>query len=143
MGHDGASALHQAAMRGNLRMVQLLVAHGADLNLQMVGEERSSLGTPLHEAIRFSCLDVVQFLLSSPGCNPNIKDQNGEMPIHYAVAPAINWNFHSQQILTLLLTPPKVDPNGRDDGDGDDRFLYFFGSPVIKSSVKGRNIFRK
>ena len=124
MGHDGGSALHLAAGRGNLRMVQLLVAHGADLNLQMDGKEKSSLATPLHEAMRSSHLDVVQYLLSLPECNPNIKDQNGERPIHYAAAPAVNWNFHSQLILTLLLAHPKVDPNDRDDDDGDDRFLF-------------------
>ena len=124
MDHNGLSALLRAAVQGNLRMVQLLVAHGADLNLQMDGKEKSSLATPLHEAMRLSHLDVVQYLLSLPECNPNIKDQNGERPIHYAAASAINWNFHSKLILTLLLANRKVDPNGRDDDDGDDRFLF-------------------
>ena len=121
MAHDGGSALFRAAMDGKLRIVQLLVSHGANVNLQSDGEENSTMATPLHMAVRKSILAVVSFLLSLPACNPNIKDRNGERPIHFAVAPAENSNFfESEEVLKLLLAHPKIDPNGSDD-NGDDR----------------------
>ena len=121
MGHDGYGALHNATGMGNLRMIQLLVSHGADINLQSDGKEKSGQTTPLHLVVRVSALPIVHFFLSLPECNPNIKDINGERPIHLAAAPVVNWNFSSQIILTLLLAHPKVDPNGSGNDDEEDR----------------------
>ena len=51
------SELHDAALRGNRKMVELLPAHGADV------EARDNWGrTPLDEAIRRRHKDVIELL---------------------------------------------------------------------------------
>jgi ankyrin len=40
---------------------------------------------PLHFACRFSGnVDLVKYLISEVGCDPNSKGQNGDTPLHYA-----------------------------------------------------------
>ncbi len=55
----------------------VLVANGADLNL---GDECGD--TPLHEAARACCLDVVQLTITH-GANVNVKNDAGRTPLHY------------------------------------------------------------
>jgi len=71
---EGDSCLHIAAMRGDLRAVQLLLNAGLDANL--LGD----LGnTPLHYALIAAHQDVVEHLVSR-GANPYIVNELGKKP---------------------------------------------------------------
>ncbi|KAK3241820.1 hypothetical protein CYMTET_48448 [Cymbomonas tetramitiformis] len=65
---DGWGALHWAAHRGHRLLVELLVRHGAEVDLS------NSIGqTALHLAVKSSCVQVVEVLLKK-GASPNIAD---------------------------------------------------------------------
>lgn len=71
---EGDSCLHIAAMRGDLRAVQLLLNAGLDVNL--LGD----LGnTPLHYARMAAHLDVIEHLISR-GANPDFVNELGKKP---------------------------------------------------------------
>ncbi len=68
---DGDSCLHVAAHRGNLRMVELLIKAGLDINKQ------GDMGyTPLHYA---STPEVIAFLLTH-GASTTIVNMFGKRP---------------------------------------------------------------
>ena len=72
---EGDSCLHIAAIRGDLRAVQLLVAAGLDVN------ERGDMGyTTLHYA---RTPEVVEFLLQN-GADPGIKNEFGRCPVGWS-----------------------------------------------------------
>ena len=110
MNHQGISALHIAAKADHLAVVKLLIQEkGLNINLQERGIWRSSLHTPLHQAVLESRLEVVAFLLSQPECDPSIMDINKEIPLLIAV-----FKYHSsdtEKILRILLAHPKTDIN--------------------------------
>ena len=58
----GYAPLHVACMRGHLEIVELLIAHGADVNA--VAEE---CGTPLRIANTKGYAEVAKFLLQKGG----------------------------------------------------------------------------
>ena len=75
---SGFTALHLASYSGHLEEVDLLVSHGAELDLQ-----ESTWGqTPLHLALNFPAL--VQYLLER-GADSSIKDIEGFTPLEYAL----------------------------------------------------------
>jgi hypothetical protein len=70
--------LHHAVMQGNKYVVELLLAHGAEVNARF-----ATTGTmPLHEAANDK--DLVELLLAH-GAEVNAKDAYGVMPLHFAV----------------------------------------------------------
>ena len=77
---DGKSALHLAALSGNLEIVKLLSNIG-EFNPSSIDSEGR---TVLHYAARNGCADIVQFLVSEKGCNPNQTDQAGVTALHLA-----------------------------------------------------------
>ncbi|XP_030849772.1 ankyrin-3-like [Strongylocentrotus purpuratus] len=101
----GCTAVHLATRNGNTSIIETLVSHGADLNIQSIDGE-----TCLHEAIRLcgrkdinvEATPVLQrisaefyqnelspkkalvFYLLDHGAKPDIKDNQGNLPVHYA-----------------------------------------------------------
>ena len=75
---DSGSALTGAVVKGNIRVVELLIANNANLDLQ----EASGL-TALHFAVQFRNFTMITLLLKSTA-NPNIKDNNGLSVLDYA-----------------------------------------------------------
>lgn len=73
-----ASTLHDAATRGNLRLVKRLVAAGLDVNRKNGNNE-----TPLCEAVQTQQLRTVTFLLEN-GADPNIRSRFGT-PLQLAI----------------------------------------------------------
>lgn len=75
---NGKMGLHLSAERGNAHIVQLLLAHGAEIDaLDWCGR------TALHYAVRNSHLDVVMKLLER-GAETDIQDCDGLSPLHVA-----------------------------------------------------------
>jgi ankyrin repeat protein len=76
----GELALHRAALTSRVQMIELLVAHGADLNAQ------SHVGgnTPLHLASLYAMTETVTVLLDL-GAEMNIHNAaEGRTPLHVA-----------------------------------------------------------
>lgn len=69
----GASALHFAVQGGNVEVVKMLVGAGAHINQQVASHGM----TPLMVAVWHRNPDVVDYLLSLPGINVNIKATGG------------------------------------------------------------------
>lgn len=68
----GQTALMLAVSRGNVRMVQLLLNYGADVNVQ---DEDGS--TALMCASEHGHLDIVRLLVAQPTCDINVTDNDG------------------------------------------------------------------
>jgi ankyrin repeat protein len=106
-GKDGNSAMHHAVSQGHRKVVELLVAAGADIGslhtavesgrLEMVellidkGADANGRSwrrdTPLLKASDDGRLDIVKLLLTR-GANPNVSSQEGDMgclPLHAAM----------------------------------------------------------
>ncbi|MDD3588340.1 MAG: ankyrin repeat domain-containing protein [Thermoguttaceae bacterium] len=71
--------LYRASQHGNLKKVQNLIKHGADVN-----EETEEGETPLHAAAEEGHLDIIRFLIEN-GANVNAVDHNGNTPLHSAL----------------------------------------------------------
>lgn len=71
--------LINAARWGDLKLVQSLIAHGAEVNSRDDDGE-----TPLHIAAKFNNVPVIRFLVQHKA-DPNSKNKNGKTPLHFAV----------------------------------------------------------
>ena len=76
----GVTPLNWAAGTGNVTLLDLLLARGADINVQ----PKPNAMTPLHEAINMHQTDLVSTLLER-GANVNATAHGGQTPLHYAV----------------------------------------------------------
>jgi serine/threonine-protein phosphatase 6 regulatory ankyrin repeat subunit B len=70
----------RSAQKGNLKAVQALVHHGANLNLK----EKEYGRTPLLQATLYGRLEVVRWL-AAQGANIDVSNRQGFTPLHYAV----------------------------------------------------------
>ena len=70
--------LYDASGRGSLKVVHVLIRHGADVNA-----ERSFGWRPLHFASNNGRLEIVQ-LLTRSGANVNVRDNDGWTPLFLA-----------------------------------------------------------
>jgi cytohesin len=71
--------LHQQARDGNVQVVALLLAHGADINAKTASGK-----TALHIAARHGRAEVVDFLLAH-GADATVRDRDGKTPLQLAV----------------------------------------------------------
>ena len=76
--HRGKTALHIAAERGSLRIVQLLLEHDVDVDMA-----DASGRTALHYAARGAHAEVVTLLLAG-GADSEARDGEGRSPLHVA-----------------------------------------------------------
>lgn len=90
----GRAPLHQAVTRNNLKMLDLLIAAGADVN-QLTSSDRSPCGprggdgfTALHLAVAGGNADTVQHLLQT-GAKVNQEDATGQTALDHAEDPEI------------------------------------------------------
>ena len=75
---DDWSLLHHTSLNGNLKVCQLLIEHGNDVN-----DTTSSRYTPLHLACINGNFEVCKLLLQS-GANSTITNSYGQTPIDVA-----------------------------------------------------------
>lgn len=80
-GHFGDTPLHVAAVWGDLAAIEILLAHGADVNA--AGEHGY---TPLHEAVEQEQLEAARLLISR-GASTDLKNDVGMTPLHLAEIP--------------------------------------------------------
>lgn len=73
------SALHAAALRGNKDLVEVLLAHGAEVNAR----DKTYLATPLHLAVRAGHPGAAEALLAA-NADTQAKDKYGRTPLAYA-----------------------------------------------------------
>ncbi len=90
-GGTGLAAAASAGGAANIALMDLLIQHGADVNVQVTGTKTYSMRisrapssnegmTALHVAAQSGKADVVKFLLDK-GANTQIVDSNGRKPI--------------------------------------------------------------
>ncbi|HWE93859.1 MAG TPA: ankyrin repeat domain-containing protein [Tepidisphaeraceae bacterium] len=95
----GQSLLQEAAYRGNLIAVKLLVERGASLN-----DETPTESTPLHQAVENGKVEVAQFLLEH-GADINAKELgHGPTPLQEAL-------LHKQPEMAAVLIKAGAKPN--------------------------------
>jgi ankyrin repeat protein len=82
---NGESALHLATEQGNHEMAELLLAYGADVNIQ----ERKEGFTPLMYAAIKDDRKMLE-LLTSHGADPTVGDVDGYTTYHYLAARGNN-----------------------------------------------------
>lgn len=69
---DGFAPLHDAALNGNREVIELLVAHGAEIN----AVDSESASTALHYAASFNRLNAVKALIEH-GADANLRNKEG------------------------------------------------------------------
>jgi uncharacterized protein len=89
---DGFFPLGLAAFFGHTRVVEFLLAHGADVAAVARNSQRV---TALHGAVARRDVEIVKMLLER-GADPNAKQERGFVPLHDAAA---NGNLALVQLL--------------------------------------------
>ena len=93
------SPLIEATLNNDIHIVQILLEHAANPNIQNIGG-----ATPLHISARRGYNEIASLLLNK-GANPNIKDHDGCTPLMRAIS---NKNL---PIIDKLLKEGKADLN--------------------------------
>jgi pectate lyase len=82
-GDDGpTTTLCYATEKGYRGIAELLIAHGADVNVKRGGWPAGD--TPLHSAVRGGYKDIIELLIAN-GADVNIKNNQGQTPLEIAL----------------------------------------------------------
>lgn len=139
---NGETVLHWAAYSNNPNIINLCLS---DKNfLKIINKQNKAGRTPLHfNALKSGNLDVAKVLISNKA-DLNIKDNNGQTPLHYALALR-KWS------LAKLYIDSGADLSVKDkDNEGLDEYiltkgdiegfitLYKYLSPATQEIIKAR-----
>ncbi|CAM8888293.1 hypothetical protein QQ045_025876 [Rhodiola kirilowii] len=92
---QGVTPLHLAAEGGHLRIMDLLLEHGANIDARTKG---SCGWTPLHIAAKERKRQAVKFLVENGAFLPdNIDDTRFNPPVHYCVG--LEWAYEELRLL--------------------------------------------
>jgi len=82
----GVYPIHVAVLNDKKPIVKLLIAAGADVNVQTPAKrfKEEGLRTPLHLAINNQSLDVIEMLVKG-GADLTRRNAAGQTPLHYAI----------------------------------------------------------
>ena len=101
--HQGETPLTLALLSYHHKeMVELLVTHGADVNVML-----NTVATPLLRAIEQNLPDDALLLLAN-GANPDRQHWNGQTMVHLAVQ-------QGRSVILKMLLDYGADPNAKDD----------------------------
>ena len=79
---SGDTPLHIACSNGDLEIViSIIETSTLRINLDVINNNKQ---TALHIVCMNAHKEITAYLLSCPGCNPNIKDNHGNTPLHIA-----------------------------------------------------------
>lgn len=124
---NGWTALHLATQSGSTHSVELLLRHGANVNI-LTKFDDLSISSPapqtvsaLHLAVQHAHLGIVRLLLSQTALDPDVMDLNNETPLLQAV-------LSGQTEIAIALVEGGANP---DSGDDDGR------TPLLVSSRAG------
>uniref|UniRef100_A0A0D9Y158 Uncharacterized protein n=1 Tax=Leersia perrieri TaxID=77586 RepID=A0A0D9Y158_9ORYZ len=92
----GGTLLHLAALLGQDQALKVLLEHGADGGVDVNGKSSGEGITPLEFAVHHGWTDVVKFLLEA-GADPNIPNEDGEIPI---MVPAANGQLPVEKLVS-------------------------------------------
>jgi ankyrin repeat protein len=108
------SAFHLVAGQNDVKLAELLLAHGAEINAQDYDGD-----TALHIATRAGRREMVEFLIAH-GAGLNVADAKGNTPLHYAAR-------EHKEITELLLA--KSAPVNTKNNSGD--------TPLHNAALRG------
>lgn len=131
LGNDACfagSVLHIAAFRNDRRIVEILLKHGADIEVTTPG----TLSTPLHFAAAGNSLGVIELLLNR-GANIASRNVNGGTPLSVAI-----WQRKMAAVELLLKRDACLDIDDMQVGHNgiflaDDRFASMILSKGLSS----------
>lgn len=90
---EGYAPIHIASKFGRTDILRLILDSGSSVNIKTYNNLKSAL----HLACIFNQIDVVKELLKCGNCDLDIKDSNGNTPLHDAV------RFNNEKIVEILL----------------------------------------
>jgi ankyrin repeat protein len=111
---DGHTLLNWASFQGQLHIIKILLEHGANsallkIDSRLMNPSHAGQGmkdSPLHTAVAFGRLDVVQLLICH-GADINLRDRTQETVIHVAQSRLSTYTEHAfslqLQFITFLL----------------------------------------
>ncbi len=101
------TCLLMAAQQGDVKMFDLLLAYGADINWKDVWTPGRTGNTALHYAVWMGDAKLASFLLDK-GADINVRGVHNATPLHYATEAC-------QEKMVKLLLSKGADPNACDD----------------------------